>query len=227
MDFDKLIKFGSDNLADYFDRSVATLSAPRLRFAASYSIPDAVLQDTAASRAPVKAEMFLFVLISLVLGFTVNALIPNRKTGPDLTTSVVIGVTLWLGYACAVHVLCKIMRGRGTLSQTLSATLQIIAVTFVVSSVVAVVSGAVLNVGSTWLQLDSSSIAGSIAENPVVVYFATHWLLLTVYLPLALSGLHGFGWLRTLALGFLPLFGLALGVAMYSQYGLVQMAPPM
>ena len=147
MDFDKLVKFGSDNLAEYFDRLVATLTAPRFRFAPAEAIPDAVLQAPTASRAPVKAEVFLFVLISLVIGSMVNALIPNRKASPDLTTSVIVGVMLWLGYASAVHLLCKIMRGRGTFSHTLGATLQIMAVTFVVSSVVATVSGAVLNAG--------------------------------------------------------------------------------
>ena len=233
MDFEKLLKFGTDYLSDYFWVFITTVRSPTLRFQPLLTSPDGQSAIAFPSRPRVTVagprlnpKLLSFVLISIFVGSTINALIPGRKVGPDFGTTGVIVVASWFFYSCLTHWVCLLLRGRGTFVQTLSVSLQLLAVLYVVSSFAAFIWGTSVTVPQLGTSLASLGwVAELLVSDPVSMYFLVHFGLLAVYLPIAVKHVHGFGWLRQVILGMLAAVITLFGIASYVSTGIL-LGPP-
>ena len=136
-------------------------------------------------------------MISIFIGFTISTLIPGVNPQPGFATSAVVIGFYWLLYSVLVHIVCQIFAGKGTFSQTISISLQLLSVIYVVASFVALIWGTFVT-GTRFgsLLASTGNLPFYLVERPIYVYFVVQFVLLTFYLPIAVKRIHGFNWFR-------------------------------
>jgi len=127
-------------------------------------------------------QLIPIVGISIFVGATIGAIIPNRPPMKDRATVEVVVVVLWIFVSLIVHGLIAAAGGRGTLRQTLWTMLQILALAYVVSNTLALFGVSAL-----------VSVGKSASIQPGSLIIALQFLLLLVYLPLSLREVHQVG----------------------------------
>lgn len=208
MDIDKILEIAPKYLSEYFSAVVATITQP-----GTYFGPDAVsIPLERPSRGPqLSGKLFVFMIINALLGLTVNALIPLRKAGPDIISSVVVVMLYWFFYSTIAHWICKMLRGSGTYEKTLSVSLQVLSVLYLISSFFAFAVGTIVRtpeVADAFANM--GTLAGVIVDHPASTFFLFQFLGLAVYLPLSLRRVHNFSKGRTSLLGGLAFLGILL-----------------
>lgn len=210
--FEKLINLSTEYLSEYLSDFYAILQNPTLRFQpllkskdyqSAIVIPSRPKEE--GSESWLNPKLLSFAIISIFIGSTINALIPNRKLSPDIETTIVTVGAIWFFLGSITHLFCRLLKGKGTFVQTLSVSLQLFAVLHVVSSFAALIGGSIL--GDYQLILSKDAFSGLPAEvlvvHPEDMYFLVQFVLIAVYLPLAVKYIHGFGWLRQVIIGML------------------------
>jgi hypothetical protein len=233
VDIDKILEIAPKYLSEYFSVVVATITRP-----GTYFGPDAAsIPLEQPSRGPqLSGQLFVFMIINALLGLTANALIPLRKAGPDIISSVVVVILYWFFYSTIAHWICKMLRGSGTYEKTLSVSLQVLSVLYLISSFFAFAVGAIVRtpeVADAFAKM--GILAEAIVDNPASTFFLFQFLGLAVYLPLSLRRVHNFGKGRTGLLGvlafigavvLLAILGTACAVATYRTAGVMLPPPP-
>ena len=137
------------------------------------------------------------MLISIFVGLTIGGLIPSGNPRPDLATSSIVIVSYWLLYSSLVHLVCRVFAGKGTFSQTLSISLQLLSVIYVIASFATLMWGTFVT-GTKFgaLLASTGNLPAHLVERPIDMYFVVQCGLLTIYLPIAVKRLHGFHWSR-------------------------------
>jgi hypothetical protein len=231
MDFDKFYRLVIDYLSDYFAAFVAILQNPACRFRP-------VLEATQAARtgelsipcaAPARGvrldpRLFSFVLLSVFIGSTINALVPGAPARNDFAATAVIILVTWFFYSCLVYALAHLLKGPGTFWETISVSLQIFAVLYVVSSFSAFVWSALARtpqVRSALLSLHLGPLSALI-EQPALAYFLIQFLLLAIYLPRSVKHLHRLNRIEQLLIGFLALGFVLIGYILFPSTGFLQ-----
>lgn len=208
MDFENLVNFSTDYLSEYLWAFSETLRNPTLRFQPLLASKDNKLTTTIPSEPRVNSgpylnpKLLIFVLISIFIGSTINGLVPGRKVGPDIETTIVSIFGIWFIYGSFIHLACKLLQGKGNYIQTMSVCLQIFAVLHVVSSFAALI----------FASIDA--------------YFLVQFLLMAVYLPMAIKNIHSFGWLRQIIIVMLPIIIVIIGLSLYQNNGVLMSKPP-
>lgn len=202
MNFETSYKFVADYLSDYVWNFIETIRNPELRFQPLSATDDQQSGTVASSRIEqtntrINAKLFGFVVISIFIGLTIGKFIPGDKPQPDFPASVIVIVAYWLLYSSLVHVVCKIFAGRGTFSQTISISLQLLSVIYVIASFAALMWGTFVTGTKVGALLASrGNLPAYLVERPIHVYFVVQFGLLTIYLPIAVKRIHGFNWSR-------------------------------
>jgi Yip1 domain len=232
MDFEKLVQLSQDQLSDYLDCFVATLRNPQLRFSPLVPTPpqqgivfDLADHDEDRTASRINPRLFTFVLISIFLGFTIGLFVPGRKEAPDIVEVIIVIVILWVTISWLLHLLSKLFRGKATFVETISVSLQIFSVVFVLSSVLTLVWGVLIRNapvdGNQVFSLFNSY--PDIARFPFFAYFLVQFVLLSIYLPNGLGRIHRFvRWRRTVFSIVLPitLIGFAIfNICFYKSTG--------
>ena len=202
MEPDKLLAFATDNLSQYFQVVVATLVRPVSRFE---PIPEPTSERPPDSKgrfgSRLDPRLFAFMVLSVIIGVTLNSLVPAREPPPTLLTAVLATVVVWFAYGTIVHALCKLLRGRGTYYETLSVTLQLFGVLYLLCSFLTLLTGSVVTIEVVATHVRAIGWIGEwIVDSPIMFYFLFQAVLMLIYLPIALRRVHHFGWLRQLAL---------------------------
>jgi hypothetical protein len=202
MDFEKLFKLFTNYLSDYVWTFIKTIRNPELRFQPLANTDDQQSGIVASSQIEqtntlINPKLFGFVLISIFIGLTISKLIPGDNPQPDLATSAIVIVFYWLLYSSLVHIVCRIFAGKGTFSQTLSISLQLLSVIYVIASFVALMWGTFVT-GTKFgaLLASTGNLPAYLVERPIYMYFVVQFGLLTIYLPIAVKRIHGFNWSR-------------------------------
>jgi hypothetical protein len=113
VDLEKILKFITQNLPEFFEVLVATLIHPVARFqlASSTIFPSPSGIVTKGIRPEgatwLDPKLFAFAAVSIVIGTMINDLIPGRRKGPDLFANVIVLLTLWFFCSTGLHILCK------------------------------------------------------------------------------------------------------------------------
>lgn len=229
MDLESLYKFAVENFSQYFKVTVDTLIRPGLHFA-----PVAVAADGQEAGLPARTgsklnpQLVGFAVLSMFLGLTLNSLINKRLEGEYLFVIEIVGLLFWGLYAVIVHLLCKLVRGHGSLLDTVSVTIQIFATLYVVCSLLATTLAMMVLLKPVKSFVSGlGSIGEMVAENPVVLFFLFNTILLVIYLPIGLKPVHGFNLLQQIAVavptGFVVLVH---GIAMIALTGALWSVDP-
>jgi hypothetical protein len=237
MDIEKILTFGIEYLSEYFSVIVSTLIKPTLRYR---PISDIVENQTSrilfsvsnlkSERLRLNPKLFSFVIISIFFGSIIQSVIPGRQSPPDLIVTVVVVIAIWFVFSCFIHVMCRVIGGVAPLDETLSVSLQVFSVLYVVSSLIALVWGVLISslqkVGTTftWYWSPPSGSGTHVTSiplhHPISVYFLIQFVFLSIYLPIGLRPIHYFRspqriFLIIVGIIFISVFYLLVGVPLY------------
>ena len=145
-----------------------------------------------------------FLVLATLTGATLGSLIPGRPPITDRSTVAITVVVLWTFTSVMIHFVCRLFRGKGTLEATVLSMLQILAVAYVISNFVTML---VSSTASAFPNI--ADFVESVDLEPGQLILLIQFLILLVYTPLLLKGVHKFS---SLAMGCLVGL-LAAGVA--------------
>ena len=229
MDFEKLINFSAVYLSDYIWAFIETLRKPSIRFQPQ-PIPEHLQQpvlvgagsSTQQRREILSPRLLSFVFVSLFIGFTISNLIPGRPTSPDLGTTAIIVFSFWLFHSVVTHWFCRLAGSTGTLIQSLSISLQLFAVLYVVSNFLTLIIGTVASVPFIGKSLSSPG-PEPFVNNPIFFYFPIQFILMLIYLPLAVKNVHGLNFRLFVLVWVQVIFILCTGLLIFSSFGILKM----
>ena len=229
MDIEKIFKIAIEYLSDYFATFVYTLQSPGLRFR---PVPEAAGTAAGGELAALPGgqvrgvrldpRLFSFVLLSIFIGSTLNVLIPGgRAAQADFPATAVTVLAVWFFYSLVIHALTRLVESRGTLWETISVSLQLFAVLYVASSFAALLWAALVanpTVRSALLALRWPPLS-ALVNGPVLVYFLIQFVLLAIYLPLSLKGVHRLNRVEQILIGMLAVVIVLIGYTLYPILG--------
>ena len=138
-------------------------------------------RDPAAKRVPA------FLLSCIICGAGLGLLIPNRPPIHDRMLIAFSVSAIWLFLSIIVHGICRALGGKGAYMATISAMLQLLAVIYVMSNFVTFLIVLLMKAyGAIGAKLASTSLYST----PGAILFSTQFLLILVYVPFALQGVH-------------------------------------
>lgn len=225
MDPEKILKFVAENIAEFFEVMVRTLVHPVAHFQTLSTAPASVGATEGIQGQPrwFNPKLFAFAGVSIIIGTIIIRLIPDsrdeidRAPPPELLATVVVTLVIWFAYSTGIHLLCKVLRGKGTYAETMAVSIQLLATLFVVAST--------LTLGLATLDIQpGTDISGPqlLLDHPVLFFFfCIEAMLLAVYLPLALKRIHAFGWVRQVCISITPFLTMWGGVQFYNMSSLV------
>ena len=194
MDIEKLLKFGIDYLSDYLWVFVETLRSPIARFGPVFT--DTGDKSTIIFRLgngstlgpQLNPKLISFVIINIFIGLAIRKQIPGGKDDQDFIIAVIVIFAIWFFYSSIIHRLCKLLQGHGTFTQTLSVSLQLLAVLYVVSNFVTFILGALVTAPQLGTFIATFGwITKLLVDYPSFIYFFAQFGLLIIYLPLAIN----------------------------------------
>lgn len=179
-DIDKAIDVASTHFSAYVSAFFGTLRSPTLRFTpVTADSGDAPRPDEKETR--VNPQLFVFAVISIFLGFALQLASPLGEPGIEFFILVAIVVVFWLLFGWIAHGLAKLLGGTATLAATVTVVLQVLGVVYVVGNVAALVTGVV----GRFLGMSAWMPALSLS------YVVLQVVMLAIYIPAAMKGLHG------------------------------------
>lgn len=201
MDLQQLLELITKNFAEYYMVFIATLVKPTIRFHPVADNPSsdsdtrhiAITPQEKTISAQLNPKLLSFVVISIFIGITVNGLIPNRIPGLGIVLSTIVIMGFWFIYSTFLHWICKGLGGRGAYLETISISVQVLSVLFVLSSFLTVLISSALQIEkvNNW-GLNAGGIISIITEYPFGIFFMIQTLLLLIYLPLSIPNVHHF-----------------------------------
>ncbi len=223
MDFKNLLRSTLQYLSDYGATCILTLSNPEARFRPAPEVnltpPSASTAGPAANETaklpPRRAEAFRgpslnprligYMLLSFLIGSVFNLLVPGRILGVDFLIGLLVSLFLWFIYTLIVYGIYRGLGGRASFAQVFSISLQLAALLYIFSSILALLWGFCTQLPSlqplrlTWL--------GPVIAHPIYVYYFFQLTLVATYLSLALGPIRGLDLARSLIWGFVPPLG--------------------
>lgn len=209
MNIEQLLKLGTEYFSSYLTVLISTLRAPGERFR---PLPKSKDKGVTVLHAGISAsyigpglspQLFGFMIISVLIGATLNSVVPGRPPSPDFLTTSVVTISVWIGYSISVFLLCKILGGKGSFLETMSVSLQLLAVVYVVSNFVTFIWGSIVR-PSVVRGLLQSGILRPIVDYPILIYYPVQFFLMLIYLPLALKHVHRLNRVRQIVVAVVP-----------------------
>jgi len=185
MDIEKVITFFPQYLSEYLALLFMTLQKPSLRFAPS-SPPRSGIEiirvsgdnSNTINGATLNPKLISFAILSILFGSIIQGVTPNHPSIKEFPTLVVIVIALWLFISITVFFVCRSLGGKGSFIDTISISLQLLAVIYVVASLVSLIATIIFFANEIDFLYS------------YLVYLTTQIILLSIYLPLALKELH-------------------------------------
>ena len=184
MDIEKILTLLPQYFSDYFSAFVQTLQKPSLYFQPTLSNqPQSEIISSPSSQkhnnpASLNPKLISFIFISIFLGAVIQSVTPNRAPLLELPTLVIIVFVLWLLISSIIYFIFRMFGGSGGFLNTISVSLQLIAVIHVIASLLSLVVTV------------SLSDSGSNIRSPFPIYATSQFILFFIYLPHALRNLH-------------------------------------
>lgn len=222
---DELLALGRDYLSEYVATAVATLAKPNIAFSPVEASSATKVQHTASSpddSVQLNPRLFSYVIVSLFFGYTLLRLIPSEEARPEFVSNAIAILVFWFMSAAIIHWCCRRLGGVGKFVDTTSISLQVFATLYVVASAITLALAAVAGAPAIQKLIVEQFVFGLLfADEPVLIYFVVQLILLSVYLPLALRGVHRLrAWHQVVLVG-LVFFGIFLGVMLFLSFNVM------
>lgn len=168
--------------------------------AASVAAATVAASGVAESRSAstLAADLSVIVAISIFIGATIGATIPGRPKFADRATVLVVVCGVWIFLGLIIHLVCRLLRGEGTLGASVVAIVQALAAVYVASNLVTMIL-----VRSAGAFLADSGVGDLLAKNPGGALVLLQCVALLYYIPASLAAIHRF---RRVALVVVALF---------------------
>jgi len=193
LDVKDWIEFGRKYAAGYAAWLHCALATPWKATPRLVDAPVGVVVDETepkgvlARPVPVAADLAVVVAISIFLGATLGATIPGRPKFQDRATVLVVVCAIWLVLGWLIHMVCRLLRGQGSLAQSLTAIIQVMAAVYVVANVVTLVL-----VGSLRTYWPERSSDWLVVRDPGAALVLLQCFALLYYVPASLAAIHKF-----------------------------------
>ena len=192
-DLEKTIGIFKQYGVEYLELFFMTLYSPALRFSpsgvsgidVSSNVDGLNMGSGNAAGFRLSPKLLVFAIISVFIGLVLQSQAFNGEER-DLTVTFIMAFFLWVMYSIFIHLLCRLFRGKGTFLQTISVSVQLFATIYVCASFIALLVGPLLRpyaYVSIVLGFPEISIS-------LWVYMFAQFILLAVYLPLAIRKIH-------------------------------------
>ena len=168
-----------------------------LNFVAS---PRSIIEETQHQISGGTQFAFLFrvLIISIFIGATIGALIPDRPPIQSRATIFVTVSVLWLFLSALVHVVCRMLGGSQSMQMTTFLMVQNLSFAYVASNLLTLIVWSLIK---ALPQLTSRSELLS-TSGPGGILLSLQFLLLLYLVPLTVSYAHGFRGARRLVTAF-------------------------
>lgn len=130
----------------------------------------------------------LFLIFCALIGATVGALIPGRPPISERSRTAVTVVVVWTLIGVLIHFACRLFRGKGSLDRTVLATLQILAVGYVVSNSLTML----ITMAETAVPRLASAIGATGLKEPGELILFLQFCIVAIYTPMVLKSVHRF-----------------------------------
>jgi hypothetical protein len=185
LEFNDWIESGKKYATGYASWFYCTLATPWK------TSPSMISQGTADSEQSASLStgqnLVILIAISIFLGVTIGAIIPNRPKLQDRTTVLVVVCGIWIFVGWLIHSICRLLGGKGTFAESMIAILQVLAAVYTASNLITFIS---VNTYRTFLK--GSNIDSVLISNPGSVLVILQCLLLLYYIPASLTPIHKF-----------------------------------
>jgi len=209
MDIEKLLKLATEYFSDYFLVLISTLRSPTLRFQPLHEFkdsPNLVIPKNLSSfyvGPKINPKLFGFMIISIFIGTILNSVVFGQLLSDIFVRNTIIIIMVWFLYSLVIFGVCKILRGQGSFLDSISISLQLLAVIYVISNL------ALFLWGMFFLPIIYPTVENQFLHmfiyNPVIFYYGIQFLLVLIYLPIALKGIHNFNRFQLLFTYIAPL----------------------
>ena len=206
MDIQKWLEFGTSYLSDYLSDFILTLKSPSLRFHAVKESKELLLIPKSAGNKSFKfnPKLFVFLIISIFLGSTINSFAPRRPSSPEATVTIIVTLAIWFAYSLTVYGNFSLLGGKGYFWEIMSVSLQILAVVYVISNIIMLI----WSILAQFLLLVFPSFFYSnilfLLQYPTISYSIVQFILMLIYLPIAIKNIYDFGKIRRAIVSFFP-----------------------
>ena len=232
MNLNDFLEWGTRYFAEYFAVLVTTLIDPAVRFSPSVDtsrttrlvLPARNYRDLLGPR--LNPRLFGFMVVSILIGSTLALVTPGHPTMPDFLTISIVTLSVWMAYSITVFLLCRAVGGKGDFWNTISVSLQLLAVIYVVSNFLTFVFGSIApTFGNLFLDSFHDGALSLLVTRPAVVYYPVQLILMLIYLPVALKDVHGLSVGRLIVVALVPMVWTIW--SLFSFYGnFVSVVPP-
>jgi hypothetical protein len=199
MDVERLIKLGEEYFSEYFRAFLTTIRSPTIEFQpVKVLIEDSMISQEPRSQTRLSPQLCRFIVLSFIIGSVLNSEVSGRTAGREFVRPMIIVIVCWLLWSCLIHFVCWMLAGHGSFMQTVSVSLRVLAVIYVLSSLFAFLWGVVVKAIPIDYSLNyfQGQLANKIIHEPIYSYFLVQFFLLLIYLPLATIPLHSFRFSR-------------------------------
>ena len=226
MDAESVVKLLAEHATQYAATTVSTLIRPVSRFepvTTPADGPNQLVADNAMVVRPwLNSKLITYAVLSIVLGLSINALIPDRKPAPELFSSVVVVLVSWFFSGSILHALCRVFRGKGQYVDSMSVVLQVFGAVYVATSFLGLAAAILSRNTIVAGAIEKIPVAGeAMIGHPAFLFFPIGAALLMIYLPLSLRSVHRLGWVPTVLVGLLPWVSVWLAAEVYKWIGIM------
>lgn len=205
MELNEVLETLRANAAQYVDAFAEILTSPRL-----YFVPET--RDSTWRRGPNEKEkpllnpnLLVFAGISVFLESAVWQYLAGTEDSLPLAARVALVLVLWCVIGAGAHVVCRIVGGKASATDTLAGTIQTLAVTNVIATFLTLL---LMSVGV--------GLAGHRLRAPLLLYAALQCTLLLAFLPPVLGSIHRLTRPRTVALLVVPFLASTLSFLVWN-----------
>jgi len=130
----------------------------------------------------------LFLVFCALIGATIGSLIPGRPPISDRSKTAVTVVVVWTLIGILIHFACRLFWGKGSLDRTVLATLQILAVGYVLSNSITML----ITMTEAALPRLASALASTGLKGPGDLILFLQFCFVAIYTPMVLKSVHRF-----------------------------------
>ena len=210
MDINKLIDWGTEYFTEYLSAFFSTLQHPTLHFPPVQQLVEqqSIIIPGHTPRSGedrLNPRLYTYLIISIFIGSTLNSIIPQRPSIPEITVTIVVTLAVWIIYSLVTFGVCRLIGGKGKFLETVSLSLQLLATIYVVSNLIALAWGYIAQTSFLENAERSYLLINSLKEHPVLLYNVIQAILMMLYLPLGIKSLYNFRISRYLITAIVPL----------------------
>lgn len=187
-------------------------------FLAMCSSPRLIVEKTRAAKLNDSHSTYLLnvLILSIFIGATIGALIPNR---PDFPLRVVVFLTvaiLWGFLGLLVSWFCRLLGGTESTDMSMSLMMQDLAFAYVVSNFLTLI---IVWMDVVYEPLGAFRKSQFFLAEPGAILFSVQFVTLFFLVPLTVAYAHGFRGYKWFLVGaFSALFSILFGFPVYAQH---------